>query len=674
MLKSMRYLLFSLLFLPILSLSKEDISQASLISPHSQIQKGEESIIGIRITVPIGWYSYWSNPGEFGQEAKVKWKHEDKVKITPLPFPIPERDEAQIGKEKSYSFIHKQELLIPFKILVNKSYKKDTLFLKADFEWSYCKDICLTTEDEISLTLNVGEDLKSSDDKAIFDFWENHFPEEGILKPVYESSSGQERLHFFFDKPISCLDIFPLSTKDFSPNHFKVLNETKRSCSFEIDTKSLEKKKRKKEGLFVYIEEGKKKASLFEASEKLASTLLFFILMAFLGGLILNIMPCVLPIIFVKFYNVIQMKNLSKKRLFALNFSYCVGVTSSFLALALFILISQKVGGRLGWGFHLQSPGFVSFLALVFLLMGFYLLGFFKISLPKVSLSFKDEKMISQFFTGVLSTTAASPCTVPFMAPAVGWAFSRQSFEVLTIFLFLGIGLSFPYLLLSFFPQALKYVPYPSRKMELLKKWLALPLFLTFIWLFYVLERQLSLPSFLLSVLIFSFLTLFIISLYLKKLKFDKILSLVFLSVAVFSFASQMIYDFSFKKEVKIDDKHSSPFKGLGWQNFDEQSILFDKNLGKNVFVGFGAKWCLTCKFNERFFTQKDFQDFTTKNQIQLYYGDLTDPNPDIIRFLEKYGQRGVPFYIFLKKDKFHIFPTLLTKKTFLKKLEELSQ
>ena len=283
--------------------------------------------------------------------------------------------------------------------------------------------------------------------------------------------------------------------------------------------------------------------------------------------------------------------------------------------------------------------------------------------------------MISQFFTGVLSTTAASPCTVPFMAPAVGWAFSRQTFEVLTIFLFLGIGLSFPYLLLSFFPQALKYVPYPSRKMDLLKKWLCLPLFLTCIWLFYVLQKQLSHTSFLLLIFSFLSLTSFIVIKYVKKPKFYKNLSFSLLFLALIGFVSHKIYDFTFKKEdSKKKEKAKSPFKRSIWQIFDEESITFDKNLGKNVFVAFGAEWCLTCKFNERFFNQKEFLNLIKENQIQLYYGDLTEPDPKIITFLEKYGQRGVPFYIFFKKDKFHIFPTLLTKKTFLKKIEELSQ
>ena len=670
----MRLLFFLLLSLPILCLADKDLSQASLISPHSQIKKGEEFLIGIRISVPQNWYSYYSNPGDFGNKAKVKWNLKDKVKITSLPYPIPQRDESTLNGDKTYSFIYYQELLIPFKVFVPKSFKKDTLLLKANFEWSYCKDVCLSKESEISLQLKIGEELKASSEKVIFDFWKPSFPQEEVLKARYEVSSGRERLHFFFEEPLSCKDVFPSSKKDFSSKKFKVISQNRTSCSFEIDTKSLKSKKRKKEGLFVYVKEGKKKASLFEATEKLAPTLMWFLLMAFLGGLILNVMPCVLPIIFLKFYNVLQMKNLSRKKLVSLNLSYCLGVTSSFLALALFILVSQSVGGRLGWGFHLQSSGFVSFLALVFLIMGFYLLGFLKISLPKVSLSFKDEKMLSQFFTGVLSTTAASPCTVPFMAPAVGWAFSRQTFEVISIFLFLGIGLSFPYLLLSFFPKALKYVPYPSKKIEILKKWLSVPLFLTFVWLFYVLSRQLSLQSFLLLLSSFFFLTLFILNFKLKNFKFS-ILSYSFLSLSLFFFIFQTGLGYVLKKEeAKIDKKNTSSFKGSGWQVFDEESILFDKKLEKNILVAFGAEWCLTCKFNERFFDQKEFLDLVKTKQIHLYYGDLTDQDPNIIRFLENYGQRGVPFYIFFKKDKFHIFPTLLTKKSFLKKLEELSQ
>ena len=208
-------------------------------------------------------------------------------------------------------------------------------------------------------------------------------------------------------------------------------------------------------------EEGEKRSAEFSSYKHKNLALLWFIFLAFLGGLILNIMPCVLPIIFLKFYNTLELRHLSARKILFLNLSYVCGVIFSFLCLAFIILISKQTGESLGWGFHLQSPTFVTFLALLFTFMAFYLLNLVSFSVPKVSLVFKDERLIAHFITGVLSTTAASPCTVPFMASAVGFALSRSSVEVFCYFFLSRFRFKFSLSGPVFFSKNFKIYPKP---------------------------------------------------------------------------------------------------------------------------------------------------------------------------------------------------------------------
>lgn len=650
-----------------------------LISPQAQVKKGSDFFVGIHIKIPQDWHSYWSFAGDFGQAPKVKWKPIKNVQIDPLPFPTPKRKSFSVNKQKSYSFIYETELLIPFKIFIEKDYDKDHLPLSLDLQWFVCKEVCLSKETSLKLDLKVGDSFKAHPDiQSIFDFWTKLFPKKLFLKSHFQVKDKQLIVNFSFKKEIKCIDLFPETKSDFSTTPPVLLSQGSHSCSFQVGKTPLNLPKIS--GLLIYSERGGEHSAEFDSYKHKNFALLWFILLAFLGGLILNVMPCVLPIIFLKFYNTLELRHLSPRKILFLNLSYVFGVIFSFLGLAFIILVSKQAGESLGWGFHLQSPVFVTFLAFLFTLMAFYLLDMVSFSVPKVSLVFKDEKLIAHFVTGVLSTTAASPCTVPFMVSAVGFALSRSSVEVFVIFFFLGLGLSSPYLVLSFFPKTLKYVPSPGVWAENLKKLLSLPLFLTVLWLLWILYRQLNFKMFLFSLGIFPCLLLWIV---LQKtvvpLKTET--QIVFRRIVTFTFALLVIAFFilqkSFYTSYKKEDQSSKPMKkismGLNWTAFDKEKLLFDKQAGKNIFMAFGAEWCLTCKFNERVFETKEFKDLIKDNQISLYYGDWTVKDREITSFLQSYGQQGVPFYVFFKGEvKIFIFPTLLFKETFLQKIKKL--
>ena len=649
-----------------------------LISPKAQVKKGSDFLVGIHIKIPQDWHSYWSFAGDFGQAPKIKWKPIKHVQIDSLPFPTPKRKSFSINKQKSYSFIYEKELLIPFKVFIEENYDRNHLPLSLDLQWFVCKEICLSKKTALELNLKVGESFKiHQETQAIFGFWSKLLPKKLLLNSHFQVKDKHLIINFSFEKEIKCIDIFPKKKENFSTNPPVLLNQGAHSCSFQVE--KTHSNLSKISGLLIYSEQGKNHSAEFSSYRYKDFALLWFILLAFLGGLILNIMPCVLPIIFLKFYNTLELKHLSAKKILFLNLSYAFGVIFSFLCLAFIILVSKQTGESLGWGFHLQSPSFVTFLAFLFTLMAFYLLNFVSFSMPKVSLVFKDERFFTHFVTGVLSTTAASPCTVPFMASAVGFALSRSSVEVFVIFFFLGLGLSFPYLVLSFFPKALKYIPGPGSWAENLKKLLSLPLFLTVLWLLRILYLQLDLKVFLFSLSIFPCLLLWII---LQKTVipvkagiqtvFKRIATVTFILLLIGFFVLQKSFYSSYKKDHSSETMKKT-FMDLSWMAFDKEKLLFDKQAGKNLFIAFGAEWCLTCKLNERIFETQEFKHLIKDNHIVLYYGDWTVKDQEIINFLQSYGQQGVPFYVFFKgEEKVFIFPTLLFKETFFQKIKEL--
>ena len=480
-----------------------------LISPYKQVKKGADFLIGIQIKMEENWYTYWSYPGDFGITPYLEAPSLKSVQIKQLSFPHPQRKRFLLEKKSLYSFVYYNELLIPLKAFIQNDYQKDSLILNLNLEWGVCEEVCLSKKSAVQLNLKIGPDFQEDkNQKIIFDSWKNRYPQltQALnLKTSFIETGSKQLLSFFFKSEINCLDLLPRSRLDFSTQKPKLTKQTANSCSFEImKTKG---SAGALSGLLVYSQNQHIQSSWFSSYKKEKFALLWFIAMAFLGGLILNFMPCVLPIIFLKFYNNLEIKDLSRKRQLLLNGSYSVGVILSFLILALFIFISKETGESLGWGFHLQSPLFVSLLALLFTAMGFYLLDAFSFSSPKLPKLFKDQKIFSHFLTGVLSTTAASPCTVPFMASAVGFAFSRSYLEIFSIFFFLGLGLSCPYLLLSLFPQIFSRLPSPGAWPQLVKKLFSIPLFLTSLWLISILYLQISLTSFLLTLLTFPLLT-----------------------------------------------------------------------------------------------------------------------------------------------------------------------
>ena len=639
-----------------------------LTSPHTQIKKGEPFLLYARMRPAQGWHSYWSFAGDFGLPPKLSFPEVPYIKIRPLPLPTPKRKSFELNGRPAYSFVYEEEFLIPFELTVDKAHTAPKLQLSGHIEWSVCKEICISRKSPLKTDIAIGDHFKTDKKRQkLFSAHKNSFPQEDLnLKSSFKKQNDGALLSFYWERAedIRCQDLFPSSRRDFSSRKPALLSQSAGSCSFQVEKPQAHSLS----GLLLYSREGQKASSLFHSFPQKGGGLIWFALLAFIGGLILNLMPCVLPVIFLKFYNNLKLKGLTKGQILLLNLSYTAGVVSSFLLLAFVIFISKQWGENLGWGFHLQSPGFITCLVLLFSFTACSMAGWAPAFSPRISVFFKG-KTLSHFMTGVLSTAAASPCTVPFMAGAVGFALSQGVWEIFLIFLFLGLGLSSPYLALALFPGALRYIPSPGRWTEILKRLLSIPLFATALWLvsllYFQLDRRLFFASLLLLGLLFP-----VIFLYrrLKSQVLKKALPLIFISATGLLLWAQKAF-------------HTPPppppvknTRGLDWPAFDNNRLLRDKQKGRNIFIAFGAKWCLTCQFNEKLFNKPEFQQLVKDKNIRLYYGDWTARDPEGARFLKSMGRAGVPLYVFFKgEERFFLFPELLFKESFFDRLRKLS-
>lgn len=338
------------------------------------------------------------------------------------------------------------------------------------------------------------------------------------------------------------------------------------------------------------------------------------ILMAFLGGIILNFMPCIFPILTIKAISLAQGTiNKTKSRIEAL--IYMAGVIASFLVIATVLVWLRSTGEEIGWGFQLQSPLFVMIMIVVFFIIFLMLLDVVNIRNPFANrvgrISFTRRK-VNAFFTGFFAVLIASPCTAPFMGIAIGYTLSQPIYVYYPVFLSLSLGYALPFTLVGMFPKVVhKVLPKPGKWMDILKKIFAIPVFLTCVWLIWVLSSQ-------------------------------------------------------------MQNRPEMEFKSLSWQKFDAQKVEALVQNNKPVFIDFTAKWCITCLMNKKIALQSD--DFVTLAQergLNLFRADWTNNDAAVSKALEAYGRSSIPLYIYYDGhgNDYKILPQLLTPKILTEEL-----
>ena len=386
----------------------------------------------------------------------------------------------------------------------------------------------------------------------------------------------------------------------------------------------------------------------------LAAVLLF----ALLGGMILNLMPCVFPVLSIKVLSFTTThQSIRSRHIHGL--VYTAGVVSSFVAIALLMLVLRSAGESIGWGFQLQSPLFVIFLVYLFFVMGLGLSGYLEIGSNLMSmgqLTRQQDGVLSSFVTGVLATTIASPCTAPFMGPALGFAISQPAYVALLVFAVLGLGMALPFILLAWIPGLTKRLPKPGKWMDSFKQFLAFPLYLTAVWLLWVAGRQTSMDV---AAAVVVGLILLVMGIWLWKLSARPIGKLLAVAVLGAALAAPV---------TTLSNSEGDP----DFEVYSPELLSQLRATGQPVFINLTADWCITCLVNERVaLGSGKVAELMKKQGIVYMKGDWTNSDPEITALLNSFQRSGVPLYLVYPRGSGEpqILPQILSESTVIEAL-----
>ena len=614
------FLIFYVVFVEAKS-AKTDHAEIIIIGEKNIIDKPGIIELGYKFTLTPGWHTYWINPGDSGGPPIFEFNSPDGWEINNNAWPGPQK----IEYPPLMTFGYVDEVVFPFQLELENLNDQET---EITTKFLVCDDICVPEEATLLLKLK-NQILNIEERPNQLQKWRNlvpiRAPPETLVSSAgtsftIESKSISNQSQFFpFDE-----NTMDFSTKQISKNgslSFEVFEDFTGTLKGVIST----------DNSFFEIE----KAGTASVDSDVGISLLTAILFAFIGGLILNLMPCVLPVIALKALSLVKSSADSNSSVSLNASAYVFGVIATFMAIAITLVSLKNAGELIGWGYQLQSPFVVTLLSILIFAIGIVLVTDINLGtgLGKLEGYIDGSGPINSFLTGALSVIVASPCTAPFMGAALGFALIQPDLYSYLIFLSLAVGFALPYFLIALFPSLISLLPKPGKWMETLKQLFGFMMFGAAIWLLWVLANQVDANS-LLLVLIGWFLAAFIIWLSIIRFKYNLIIVLL----VIFGWSYQLS-NWEFKSQDVAEDKNA-----MTW-SIEKESEL-QKN-GESYFINFTAAWCITCKVNEGVaFTDKVFEEFE-KNNVAYLKADWTNRNPQIAAQIEKYNRSGIPLYIF---------------------------
>ena len=652
--------------------------RATLVSAVTSVEPGQPFTVALRIEHAAHWHTYWVNPGT-GLATTLDWTLPPGWTAGEIQWPVPHVFKDSTGIVTGHGY--EGDLLLPLTLIPPASLKAgDTITLQAKAEWLMCSDTCVPGSAPVELTLSVAKGGPAQPDvdwsgkiaavtlPTLRQQWQIDALRDGKeVRLMVHTTSGERPpatgLHFFPQDALVQYDQtqtlratsdgieLDLVLSADSANDFRrlrgVLATTDSQRGWTIDVPLVEKPV----------------ASVTPqtAAGGLAGTLF----LALIGGLILNLMPCVFPVLGIKILGFVNQSGNDRKKITLHGVVFTLGVLVSFWALAGALLILRAGGSQLGWGFQLQSPAFVFGMAVFMLIFALNLSGLCEVGLAATGagagLQMK-QGYSGSFFTGALATLVATPCSAPFLAPALGAALALPPVQSFLVFTAIGVGLSTPYLFLSVFPQAIKLLPRPGAWMETFKQLMAFPLYATVGWLLWVLAGQTKDDDNALLLIVFGFvivaMAVWVYGRYAQahgkigRQRSGFLTSAALLAVGV---------------AIGWPKTASVPAAGafqVVWEKWTPEAVAAAQAAGRPVYVDFTARWCATCQTNKAAVFHSDaVLSALAKKKVVLLRGDWTSKDPRITAELARWNRSAVPFNLVYLPDHSapHLLPELLT-------------
>ncbi len=673
----------------------KQLVKAELLADASAIVPGKAFTVGLLLRMAPGWHTYWKFSGDAGLPTELKWKLPQGWKIGEIQWPIPLKT-IDPGDIETYGY--ENEVLLTQEITPSSKIDESSVKLSAEANWLVCEKICIPGGETLQLELPISTTSQPANTE-LFARYRRLLPQNwpGADAATAEwSRAGSDLRLKVASVPLAnypAVDFFPLPEQGTVVGHPTIESRNKNQILFRIPIESSGKSVSAMAGLVVFFHQpnGDDRAawqitppSIVSAAHPAPVRGIFtFLLFGFLGGIILNLMPCVLPVISLKIFGFIQQAGQSRQKILRSGIAFALGIFSWFIALALLLIALKAAGRDVTWGgFQFTNAYFVLALSVIVLVFALNLFGVFEISLPQSMtrglLSTTERKDdLGSFFQGVFATVLATPCTAPFLGTALGFAFSQSPPIILAMFVAIAAGMSAPYLLLSAQPAWLRFLPKPGSWMMHVKQFMGFLLLATLLFLLYVLGAQRGLEG---AIWASSFLLVISVACWIKGAfvvptasAAKRSVAVVLMLVLVFASGVYFIGDKFYSASVAATD---SRLRG-DWQAFAPDRLQAELEQGHPVFVDFTAAWCLTCKFNEAnvLESQEVREAFQRRGVVKLR-ADWTNGDPVITKLLQQFGRPGVPLYVLYpgKSEEPIVFPELLTKSMVLEKLDSAAR
>jgi len=650
------------------------------------LNRGASATAGLYFKLEPGWHVYWKNAGDSGEPPHMRWTLPDGITAGPLQFPAPRR--LPLGPLMDFGY--EDEVLFPFTLNVAKTAKPGPATLHAKVDWLVCREVCIPGKAELEEIRPVADHpvkaVSLAADAGFFKRLSGRIPKplpapaKATFQPTPQGfrlaveTGRRETSALFFPADQDILDYpapqkFTATAKGFTldlkkdanltahPAQLKGVLELSGGRAFELVALSASGSA----GTAPAAAPGPTAppSSYTTAQFVLRSSsnpapaapsplswlaLLRTIGLAFLGGLILNLMPCVFPVLFIKGLALVNSGHKEQHKMRAHGLVYAAGILVSFWVLVAVLLGLRAAGATLGWGFQFQSPVFLALMAGLLFFLGLSLAGQFEIGLTLTSAGgslAQKEGYTGSFFTGVLAVVVATPCTAPFMGAAIGYALSAPPAVTFAVFTALALGLAAPYVALTLQPAWTRILPRPGAWMEVLRQAVSVPIFATVIWLAWVLAQAYG--AGVLASLLASFLLLAIAGWFLGRWPAKRWATLV---AAVFLLGVVALSVLAPAKLTTASETQAPADENGVWQPWSQAAVDRSLAAGQPVFVDFTARWCLSCQVNERVALQQPqvVQAFQSKNVV-LMKADWTRHDEAITQALTALGRSGVPAY-----------------------------